>query len=55
MSVCKCADFSTGLNNNLEDNTYSLQVHADSFTKLNGGKYFVELTDMKKSQKQQWS
>ncbi|CAI2731094.1 unnamed protein product [Schistosoma spindalis] len=38
-----CADFSTGLNNALEDHTYPLPIQEDLFIKLNGGKYFAKI------------
>ncbi|GAB1597522.1 uncharacterized protein K02A2.6-like, partial [Argonauta hians] len=42
-----CADFSTGLNEALEDYNYPLPSPEDIFTKLNGGKVFskVDLSD----------
>ncbi|CAH8676807.1 unnamed protein product [Schistosoma haematobium] len=38
-----CADFSTGLNNALEDHTYPLPIQEDLFIKLNGGKCFAKI------------
>lgn len=38
-----CADFSTGLNDALEDHTYPLPIQEDLFIKLNGGKYFAKI------------
>nr|CAX83705.1 Gag-Pol polyprotein [Schistosoma japonicum] len=42
-SIRICADFSTGLNNALEDHTYPLPVQEDLFIKLNGAKYFAKI------------
>ncbi|KAK6736007.1 hypothetical protein RB195_018965 [Necator americanus] len=38
-----CADYSTGLNDALEQNQYPLPTPEDTFTKLNGGRYFSQL------------
>jgi hypothetical protein len=38
-----CADYSTGLNNSIEDDKYPLPTAEDIFAKLNGGKYFSTL------------
>ncbi|CAH8612563.1 unnamed protein product [Schistosoma rodhaini] len=38
-----CADFSTGLNDALDDHTYPLPIQEDLFIKLNGGKYFAKI------------
>lgn len=38
-----CADVSTGLNAVLEWYHYPLLVRADSFTMINGGKFFAKL------------
>lgn len=42
-----CADFSTGLNEALEDHHYPLPLPEDIFAKLNGSKYFshIDLSD----------
>lgn len=42
-----CGDYSTGLNDALEDNKHPLPTAEDIFTTLNGGKYFsqIDLTD----------
>ncbi|CAH8515513.1 unnamed protein product [Schistosoma bovis] len=42
-SIRLCADYSTGLNEALEDHQYPLPVPEDLFAKLNGGKYFAKL------------
>ncbi|KAK6733039.1 hypothetical protein RB195_017044 [Necator americanus] len=42
-SIRLCADYSTGLNDALEQNHYPLPTPEDTFTKLNGGRYFSQL------------
>ncbi|CAH8546802.1 unnamed protein product [Schistosoma rodhaini] len=42
-SIRLCADYSTGLNDALEDHQYPLPLPEDLFAKLNGGKYFAKL------------
>ncbi|KAK6741800.1 hypothetical protein RB195_009586 [Necator americanus] len=37
-SICLCADYSTGLNDALEQNQHPLPTPEDTFTKLNGGR-----------------
>src|SRR5690606_34883568 len=37
------ADYSTGLNNSLENHHYPLPIPEDIFTKLNGGQYFSQI------------
>ncbi|KAK6762955.1 hypothetical protein RB195_023604 [Necator americanus] len=39
-SIRLCADYSTGLNDALEQNQHPLPNPEDTFTKLNGGRYF---------------
>ncbi|XP_003737698.1 uncharacterized protein K02A2.6-like [Galendromus occidentalis] len=38
-----CADYSTGLNNSIEDDAYPLPTAESIFAKLNGGRYFSQL------------
>ncbi|PIO56766.1 hypothetical protein TELCIR_21833, partial [Teladorsagia circumcincta] len=42
-SIRLCADFSTGLNNALEQHQHPLPTPDDIFAKLNGGRYFSQL------------
>ncbi|KAK4468996.1 hypothetical protein MN116_000138 [Schistosoma mekongi] len=42
-TVLLCADFSTGLNNALQNHSYPLPLPEDLFIKLNGGRYFAKL------------
>ncbi|KAK6735857.1 hypothetical protein RB195_018859 [Necator americanus] len=42
-SIRLCADYSTGLNDALEQNQHPLPTPEDTFTKLNGGRYFSQL------------
>ncbi|PIO56101.1 reverse transcriptase [Teladorsagia circumcincta] len=42
-SIRLCADFSTGLNNALDQHQHPLPTPDDIFTKLNGGQYFSQL------------
>ncbi|KAK6761439.1 hypothetical protein RB195_022488 [Necator americanus] len=42
-SIRLCADHSTGLNDALEQNQHLLPIPEDTFTKLNGGRYFSQL------------
>ncbi|VDL65732.1 unnamed protein product [Nippostrongylus brasiliensis] len=42
-SIRLCADFSTGLNDALDQHQYPLPMPDDIFTKLNGGRYFSQL------------
>ncbi|PIO69170.1 reverse transcriptase [Teladorsagia circumcincta] len=42
-TICLCADFSTGLNDALEQYQHRLPTPDDIFIKLNGGRYFSQL------------
>ncbi|PIO75460.1 hypothetical protein TELCIR_02484 [Teladorsagia circumcincta] len=42
-SIRLCADFSTGLNDALDQHQHPLPIPDDIFTKLNGGQYFSQI------------
>ncbi|RTG86513.1 uncharacterized protein DC041_0012202 [Schistosoma bovis] len=46
-----CADFSTGLNDALENHSYPLPLPEDLFIKLNGGRFFLNLINLKLTSK----